>query len=82
MKLLINTESYVFNILLILGCSALVHPLSFAGMSAVDMTVLGLSSVLVATSSCTGKKNLIDRFDGILMLALEASYIVYLSINA
>ena len=74
--------SNVFNILLILGASSLVTPLSFAGMSLVDLGVLLVSSVLVYTSAFTAKKDSIDRFDGTLMLACEAAYLVYLFANA
>ena len=73
--------SNVFNILLILGCSAVVSPLNFAGMSIVDMGVLMLSALLVFTSSFTGKKDLLDRFDGTLLLLCEAGYMAWLIIN-
>ena len=73
--------SNVFNILLILGCSAVVSPLNFAGMNLVDMGVLMLSALLVFTSSFTGKKDLLDRFDGTLLLLCEAAYMAWLIIN-
>ena len=74
--------SNVFNILLILGCSALITPLSTKGMNYVDMGVLLASTLLVLFSAFTGKKkNLVDRFDGILMLAVEAAYLVWLFIK-
>ena len=74
--------SNIFNILLILGCSALVTPLSTRGMSYVDLGVLLASALLILFSAFTGKKkNLVDRFDGILMLLLEAAYLVYLFIK-
>ncbi|MDO5442657.1 MAG: calcium/sodium antiporter [Bacteroidia bacterium] len=73
--------SNVFNILLILGCSAVVCPLNFAGMNLVDMGVLMLSALLVFTASYTGKKDLLDRFDGSLLLLCEAAYMAWLIIN-
>lgn len=73
--------SNVFNILLILGCSAVVTPLHFAGMSLIDMGVLLLSVLLVFTSSYTGKKYIIDRFDGTVLLLCEAAYMAWLIIN-
>lgn len=73
--------SNVFNILLILGCSALVSPLSFSGMDWVDLGVLTLSAVLIFTSAFTGRKDAIDRFDGSLMLLAEAAYLVWLFIR-
>jgi cation:H+ antiporter len=73
--------SNIFNILLILGCSAAVRPLQFSGINLVDMGVLILSALLVFTSAFTGKKNVLDRFDGSLMLLVEAGYMTWLIIN-
>lgn len=74
--------SNIFNILLILGCAAVIRPISCEGMKAVDTAVLFLSAVLVFTAAYTGKKNLLDRFDGILMLFCEAGYMVWLFATA
>lgn len=73
--------SNVFNILLILGCSAVVHPLQFSGITLVDMGTLMLSALLVFTSAYTGKKDMIDRFDGTLLLLCEAAYMTWLIIQ-
>ena len=73
--------SNVFNILLILGCSAVVMPMNFTGMNLVDMGVLLLSTLLVFTSSYTGKKDLLDRFDGSILLLCEAAYMAWLIVN-
>ena len=70
--------SNVFNILLILGGSALITPLSFASIDPVDMGVLVLSAVMLLTAVFTGKKNVLDRFDGALLLLVEAAYLVWL----
>lgn len=70
--------SNVFNILLILGTSALIHPLSFASMNLVDMGALLLSIILIFTACYTGKKNMLDRFDGTLLLLCEAGYMAWL----
>ena len=73
--------SNVFNILLILGASAVVTPLSFASMNWVDLGVLLLSAVLLFVGCYTGKKDKLDRFDGILLLACEAAYFTWLVIE-
>ena len=73
--------SNVFNILLVLGCSAAVHPLHFGHINLVDAGVLMLSAILVFTSAYTGKKNMIDRLDGSIMLLCEAAYMTWLIIN-
>lgn len=73
--------SNVFNILLILGGSALLHPLSMAGMSYVDLGALLLSSLVIWASIHTNKKNQLDRADGLLLLILEAAYMTFLIIK-
>lgn len=73
--------SNVFNILLILGGSALIHPLSMAGMSYVDLGALLLSSLVIWASIHTNKKTQLDRADGLLLLLLEAAYMTFLIIK-
>ena len=73
--------SNVFNVLLILGGSALINPLSFADISLLDLGVVILSAVLVWMSVFTGKKDKLDRFDGTLMILVWLSYMIYLLIN-
>lgn len=73
--------SNVFNLLLILGTSALISPMSFASMSVIDMSALVLSALMVFLSIYIGKKNLIDRLDGSMMLLAFAAYMVWLFIK-
>ena len=73
--------SNIFNILLILGCSAAVTPLHFENISFVDAGVLMLSSILIFTSAYTWRKDSVDRIDGSLMLLCEAAYMAWLIIN-
>ena len=73
--------SNVFNLLLILGTSAVISPMSFASVNLVDMAALALSALLIFTSIHTAKRNMIDRFDGSLMLAAFVAYMVWLFIK-
>lgn len=73
--------SNVFNILLILGGSALIHPLSFAGISYVDLGILLVSALALLTACWMGKRNQIDRLDGSMFLILWAAYMAYLIVN-
>ena len=73
--------SNVFNILLILGCSSVITPLSFAGMCLVDAAVLILSSALLLLWAFTGKKCRIDRWEGAIMLLVFAAYYFFLFIK-
>ena len=73
--------SNVFNILLILGGSAIITPLSFDGMNYVDLGILLLSALALASALVIGKKDKIDRLDGALFVAIWAGYMAYLIIN-
>ena len=73
--------SNVFNILLILGGSALIHPLSFEHITFVDLGVLLVSALALVSALFIGKKNKIDRLDGSLFLLIWAAYMAYLIIN-
>ena len=73
--------SNVFNILLILGGSALIHPLSFVGINYVDMGVLLVSALALFTSCYVGKRNKLDPVDGSLFLLLWAAYMAWLIVG-
>ena len=73
--------SNIFNILLILGGAAIIHPLSFEGITYVDLGALIISALVLLTSSYVGKKNMLDKVDGALFLLLFAGYMSYLIIN-
>lgn len=70
--------SNISNILLILGGSALIAPLSFTGMSVVDLGMVLTCSVFILASAYLFKKKKLDRFEGIILLLLEAGYMWYL----
>ena len=73
--------SNISNILLILGGSALISPLSFGGMTYVDLGVVLLSVIFILASSYLFKKKQLDRFEGIVLLLMEAGYMWYLIAN-
>lgn len=73
--------SNIFNVLLILGASAVITPLSFADINLLDAGVLLLSSLLVLTSIVTFRKNQIDRADGTIMVLIWIGYMTYLILN-
>jgi len=70
--------SNIFNILLILGCSALVSPLSLAGMNLIDMLALLVSAIALCVCSFTFDKGKLDRKEGAVMLVIFAAYYVWL----
>lgn len=66
--------SNVFNILLILGCSSIITPLSFAAMDLMDAAALMLSCLMLLLWAYTGRRCRIDRWEGALMLLAFAAY--------
>ena len=70
--------SNIFNILLILGISATITPLSYAGMTVVDSLALLLSAVLVSLCTYTGRRDRIDRWEGLLMIIVFVGYYILL----
>ena len=73
--------SNVFNILLILGGSALISPLSFDHITFVDLGVLLVSALVLLTAGFVGRKHVIDRLDGGLFVLIWAAYMAYLIKN-
>ena len=73
--------SNISNILLILGGSALIKPLSFTGMTTVDMGVLLGCTIFLLVFAFTFKKKEIDRTEGIILLLAMAAYMWYLISN-
>jgi cation:H+ antiporter len=73
--------SNVFNILLILGGSALIHPLSFTDITYVDLGALLASALVLLTACYVGKKNRLDRLDGSLFLLIWAAYMAWLIVH-
>lgn len=73
--------SNISNVLLILGGAALINPLSFSGMTYVDLGAVLLSVLFILGSAYLFKKKQLDRFEGAILLLMEAAYMWYLIAN-
>lgn len=73
--------SNISNILLILGGAAMISPLSFGGMTVVDLGVVLVCAFFIFASAFMFKKKELDRFEGALLLMMEAGYMWYLIAN-
>ena len=73
--------SNISNILLILGGASLIAPLSFNGMTPVDLGLVLLSAIIIFASAFMFKKREIDRYEGVIFLLLEIGYMWYLIAN-
>ena len=70
--------SNIANILLILGMSATINPLTMGGITAADLLMVLLSAVLLFLAAFTFRRRAVDRWEGVLFLAIYAAYIAYL----
>lgn len=68
--------SNIFNILLVIGVSATISPIAFVTENIIDLGILIVSS-LVVWALCF-KKEKITRVHGIIMLAMDISYMIYI----
>ena len=70
--------SNIFNLLWVLGISAVIKPLSYDPLINADIMVLIGATCLIFFSMVIGKLNSIDRFNGVYFLLAYAAYIVFL----
>lgn len=73
--------SNISNILLILGGAALINPLSFSGMTAVDLGAVLVCAIFILASAYLFKKKQLDRFEGTILILMEVAYMWYLIAN-
>ena len=68
--------SNIFNILFVIGTSALIIPVVFEMSFVIDCLVAVASGVILWLCVCRKKK--LNRLDGVIMLACYGAYFVYL----
>ncbi len=73
--------SNIFNIFLILGISATVHPLALGGIMIGDLLVMTFAAVLVGVCALTFRKNYVDRPEGVIMLLMYVGYVWWLLVR-
>jgi len=70
--------SNIANLLLILGVSASIRPLSMGGITHADIGMVVLSSVLLFLTAFTFRRRMLDRWEGAIFLLIYIGYIGYL----
>lgn len=70
--------SNITNILLVLGGAAIINPLSLAGITIVDISLVLISTVLLLITPYSFKKGQIDRVEGVILIVLYISYVLWL----
>lgn len=70
--------SNIFNLLWVLGLSAIIKPLPFDLINNIDILVMIFSIILILLALSLNKKNMIDRKSGAFFVILYIGYIYYL----
>ena len=70
--------SNIFNILWILGISAVIHPLPFNVLSNFDILMIIFASTLLILSVSLEKKRQVGRISGVVFLLCYVAYVVFL----
>jgi cation:H+ antiporter len=73
--------SNIFNLLWILGVSAVIRPLPFNVASNVDILAVIASSCLVFLALIVGRRLVIKRVEGIVFLTAYTAYLVFVVIR-
>lgn len=73
--------SNIFNIFWVLGISAIIRPLPFKKSSNIDVLMTIVASLILFLSMFIGKKRILERWQGCLMIAIYFGYITFLVIR-
>jgi cation:H+ antiporter len=70
--------SNIFNVFFVLAVSSIIKPLPLKGTSNIDIGVVILAELLLFMFMFTGKKHLLDRWEGVIFLVIYVIYIGFL----
>jgi cation:H+ antiporter len=70
--------SNIFNLMWVLGVSATIRPMLFNPMINADILVLIIATLFIFIAMVIGKRNSLDRINGIFFLFVYVIYMVYL----
>ncbi len=68
--------SNIFNVFLILGAAATIQPLRYDARANLDVAAAALGALVLFLAMFTGSRKRVDRWEGALLLALYAGYLV------
>ena len=73
--------SNIFNIFWVLGFSSLIRPLPFSAKNDIDIAMTIFSSTLLFLILFIGKKHIIEKWQGVLLVMVYIAYLMYLITN-
>jgi cation:H+ antiporter len=75
--------SNIFNLMLILGVSALIKPVAFDwSRFGIDLAVLTAATLLLFVTMFTGKRKILDRWEAFVFIACFGGYLTWLIVSA
>ncbi len=73
--------SNIFNLLWVLGVSALIRPLPFDIVSNTDLVMVVVSAAMLLVAMAVGRPNTVDRWEGWVFLGVYVAYIGVLGVR-
>ncbi len=73
--------SNIFNLLWVLGVSAVIRPLPFDLLSNTDLVMVVVSNALLLLAMAIGRPNTVDRWEGWGFLAAYGAYLAFLGVR-
>ncbi|MCF7820448.1 MAG: calcium/sodium antiporter [Candidatus Pacebacteria bacterium] len=73
--------SNVFNLFWILGLSATIHPIYYNDSLNLDLFILAAVTIILIPLIYAGKKNILTRREGFVLLSLYIIYIIFISLR-
>jgi cation:H+ antiporter len=73
--------SNIFNMLWVLGLSAVIFPITFNPALNIDLYILIAITIILIPLIYAGRKNVLTKKEGILLLCIYASYLIFLGIR-
>ncbi len=70
--------SNIFNLFWVLGISAIINPITFNPILNTDLVILFLATVLILFTVFFGSKNTIGKGEGVSLLGVYVTYIIFL----
>jgi cation:H+ antiporter len=73
--------SNIFNLLLILSASALIHPISYDTRFNIDLYLLAGGTLFLFLAMFTGQRKRLDRMEAFILLAVFVAYTIFLLVS-
>jgi cation:H+ antiporter len=74
--------SNIFNFLFVLGVSALARPIEYSPIFNKDIYIIMFGTLFLFLAMFTGKKRILDRWEGFILLLLYIGYMVFIVLRS